>query len=263
MSALHHSNVVSVLVLSAGLGFAGEPVAADVADPVISSCATLWDCDGLRKSVLKCLHTSERESGDHEPASNTNRLDLLEICADDSEKQNCNREVALSVRRITDCDADAAFEVANLALNRGAESAARRLEMYAAMLGHDLASRTVGARYLVENSDDWDPVAGFVWLRRSAEAGNRDAQAQLAALYLAGLGTPPDRIEGLAWSCVARENGEFQATEKIGGAAGLPNERESKVRRSVLKRLKELNSKYPLAFGTEDMTMDCKFAPLK
>lgn len=52
-----------------------------------------------------------------------------------------------------------------------------------------------------------DLEAGFLWMRRAAQGGNVAARNRLAKLYVAGVGTEPDVIEGAAWYINARRAG--------------------------------------------------------
>ncbi len=64
--------------------------------------------------------------------------------------------------------------------------------------------------------DGGDYRTAFEQWRALAEAGDAEAQAALADLYITGLGTPEDAAEALRWYRRAAEQGEPVAQQNLG-----------------------------------------------
>src|SRR5690606_17958731 len=55
----------------------------------------------------------------------------------------------------------------------------------------------------------------FLWLKRGAELGDKNAQYGVASCYLQGLGTSVDRLEGWRWMQLAAAQGSSFAEEAL------------------------------------------------
>jgi hypothetical protein len=60
-----------------------------------------------------------------------------------------------------------------------------------------------------------DPAVGYQWFRRAAEAGDAEAQAQVADALLNGRGVAANRREGIRWLQRAADAGHVEAQRKL------------------------------------------------
>ncbi len=87
------------------------------------------------------------------------------------------------------------------------EVKAREWLVKAARQNYDTAQLDLGTWLVTGRGGTRDLNAGFGWIHRAATGGNVAAQNRLAKLYVAGLGTEPDVLTGVAWYIVARRAG--------------------------------------------------------
>ncbi|MDP3899397.1 MAG: tetratricopeptide repeat protein [Mesorhizobium sp.] len=108
--------------------------------------------------------------------------------------------------------ADAQYAMSQILFNGAGgtapdEAKAREWLTLAARQNFDTAQVDL-ATWLIEGiGGPRDLKAGFLWMRRAAQGGNVAAQNRLAKLYVGGIGTDPDGIEGAAWYINARRAG--------------------------------------------------------
>ena len=84
--------------------------------------------------------------------------------------------------------------------------------------GSVAAQRNLGVMYDRGVGVPRDPARAADWLRRAAEAGNRDAAYQLGAMYENGRGVPEDDARAVAWYSKAALLGDREAQVKVGKA---------------------------------------------
>ncbi len=70
-------------------------------------------------------------------------------------------------------------------------------------------------RYL-ENNTEKDFTEAFYWLQQAAEHHHQPAMEQLAEMYLNGIGTTQDTLQGLYWLTKLATTGNVQAQYKLG-----------------------------------------------
>ena len=61
-----------------------------------------------------------------------------------------------------------------------------------------------------------DPATGFLWLKKAAENGHRDAQANLGISLMNGRGVTADPIEAIKWLRMGAEQGHANAQYNLG-----------------------------------------------
>ncbi|PZO79078.1 MAG: hypothetical protein DI629_10175 [Mesorhizobium amorphae] len=116
-------------------------------------------------------------------------------------------------RRAADAGlADAQYAMAQLAENgRGGvprnEGEARRWLGLAAQQNFDTAQLDLGTWMVEGRGGPKDERGGYGWMRRAAIGGNVAAQARLAKLLMAGIGTSPDTVTAASWYFLARRAG--------------------------------------------------------
>jgi TPR repeat protein len=84
--------------------------------------------------------------------------------------------------------------------------------------GSVAAQRNLGVMYDRGVGVPRDPAQAADWLRRAAEAGNRDAAYQLGAMYENGRGVAEDDARAVAWYSKAALLGDREAQVKVGKA---------------------------------------------
>ncbi|HEV7255376.1 MAG TPA: tetratricopeptide repeat protein [Mesorhizobium sp.] len=87
------------------------------------------------------------------------------------------------------------------------EAEARDWLEKAARQNYDTAQLDLGTWLVEGRGGGKDERAGFAWLLRAALGGNVAAQARVAKLFMAGIGTEPDTVEAAAWYFSARRAG--------------------------------------------------------
>lgn len=82
--------------------------------------------------------------------------------------------------------------------------------------GDTRAQNALASLYLRRESENYNPVLAYQWLRRAAESGNRLAQFNLGDLYQRGVGTSKDDKQALHWF--------LQCVQPVEGKSGLTPE---------------------------------------
>ncbi len=79
------------------------------------------------------------------------------------------------------------------------------------------AMRALGPMTIRGRGTAQDPQAGVALLRKAASLGSKEAERELARLYIVGThGLPSDRAEGLKWYAVAASHGDLDAMQSLG-----------------------------------------------
>jgi PEGA domain/Sel1 repeat len=84
--------------------------------------------------------------------------------------------------------------------------------------GNQQAQRNLAVIYDQGLGVNKDPAQAAIWFRRAAETGNKDATFQLASMYEQGRGVPQDQKQALDWYRKAALLGDADSQVKLGRA---------------------------------------------
>ncbi len=144
---------------------------------------------------------------------------LLQTLTSSKQSQDQDEAQILAKKLAAKTNAEATFQLAKNALNRGEKEKAFELFQQAANLNHKEAMVQLGRSYLDGVGVEKEQTKALPWLEKAANQGEKTAQELLGYMYFDGIGVIRDTKKSKEWYQKAEgQNSDF-ALNALGGIA--------------------------------------------